>query len=172
MKIFCIGLNKTGTNSLHQAFKTLGLKSVHFRDDSGRNIKDIILRNHLEDRNILAGLEDYDAISDWDRSHTVEIFKKFDAHWPGSKFILHFRDVNEWLESREQHIKRQKSPSWRVDKAAWKKHYNLHYGAALQYFAGRKDMLLMDITKGDGWEKLCPFLGIPVPSVPFPHIRP
>jgi hypothetical protein len=28
-KIFCIGMNKTGTSSLHQAFLNLGYKSIH-----------------------------------------------------------------------------------------------------------------------------------------------
>jgi hypothetical protein len=30
----------------------------------------------------------------------------------------------------------------------------------------------MDITAGDGWEKLCGFLGMPVPDAPFPHEHP
>jgi hypothetical protein len=29
----------------------------------------------------------------------------------------------------------------------------------------------MNLVEGDGWEKLCPFLGVPVPSVPFPHLH-
>jgi hypothetical protein len=32
-------------------------------------------------------------------------------------------------------------------------------------------LLVMDITAGDGWDKLCPFLDVPVPSVPFPHLN-
>jgi Sulfotransferase domain len=28
-KVFCIGMNKTGTSSLHQAFLALGLNSIH-----------------------------------------------------------------------------------------------------------------------------------------------
>jgi hypothetical protein len=27
----------------------------------------------------------------------------------------------------------------------------------------------MRITEGDGFEELCPFLGVPIPSEPFPH---
>ncbi len=30
-------------------------------------------------------------------------------------------------------------------------------------------LLVMDITAGEGWEKLCPFLGVAIPAVPFPH---
>ena len=88
-KIFCIGLNKTGTSSLHEAFSILGLKSVHFMDDEGNNIKDIIERNYLAKANIIKGLEKYDAFSDWDKfPYTVDIVKEFDKQYPGSKFIL------------------------------------------------------------------------------------
>jgi hypothetical protein len=30
-------------------------------------------------------------------------------------------------------------------------------------------LLIMNITNGDGWDKLCLFLELPVPSVPFPY---
>jgi hypothetical protein len=30
-------------------------------------------------------------------------------------------------------------------------------------------LLVMDIIKGDGWEKLCKFLDKPIPNRPFPH---
>jgi hypothetical protein len=30
-------------------------------------------------------------------------------------------------------------------------------------------LLVMDVTAGDGWDKLCGFLGVPVPDEPFPH---
>jgi hypothetical protein len=29
-------------------------------------------------------------------------------------------------------------------------------------------LLVMDIAAGEGWEKLCPFLGVPIPPEPFP----
>jgi hypothetical protein len=30
-------------------------------------------------------------------------------------------------------------------------------------------LLVMDVTAGEGWDRLCPFLGVPVPATPFPH---
>ena len=30
-------------------------------------------------------------------------------------------------------------------------------------------LLVIDIVGGDGWEQLCPFLGVPIPEEPFPH---
>ena len=31
------------------------------------------------------------------------------------------------------------------------------------------DLFVLDVRGGEGWEKLCPFLGLNVPDVPFPH---
>jgi hypothetical protein len=40
----------------------------------------------------------------------------------------------------------------------------------IHYFENRKSKLLvMDITKGDGWDKLCNFLNKSIPNKPFPH---
>lgn len=180
-KIFCIGLNKTGTSSLHAAFKILAIKSVHFKDDSGNNIKDIILNNYLSKDNILQGLEHYDAFSDWNKgNHSLDIFKEFDKQYPNSKFILNIREVSAWLDSREKHVKRnqerkKKYPNeditWlKIDRASWETYYHNHYNEVFDYFKNRKDdLLIFDVSKGDGWEKLCPFLDVPIPNVPFPR---
>lgn len=179
-KIFCIGLNKTGTSSLHEAFRILGFKSVHCLDDEGNNIKDIIQENFLAGHNILKGLEKYDAISDWDMApHTTEIFKEFDKQYPDSKFILNIRNLESWLDSREKHVKRnqerkRKKPKedikWlTIDRDAWEGHFKTHYDEVYNYFKGREDELLVfDVTKDDGWDKLCPFLNLPIPTVSFP----
>ena len=50
--------------------------------------------------------------------------------------------------------------------------YHRHHADVRRYFADRPDDLLeMNIIEGDGWEKLCPFLGLPTPAVPFPHLN-
>ncbi len=179
-KVFCIGLNKTGTTSLHEAFKILGLKSVHFRDDKGNNIKTIIHNNFLNGNHIIKGLEKYDAFSDWGIDQdNLKVAKEFDKQCPNSKFILNTRDMDAWLNSRETHVKinqekKRKNPkaniTWlTVDREAWAKEFKNHYEEAERHFEGREDQLLIfDVTKGDGWEKLCPFLGLPIPAVPFP----
>ena len=129
-KVFCIGLNKTGTSSLHEAFKILGLKSIHFVDGKNINIKEIILDNYLKGNDILKGLEEYDAFSDWDKApYTVDIYKEFDKQYPNSKFILNTRDLNCWLDSREKHVRRNRiiklkhpweGSSWlKIDRKAW-----------------------------------------------------
>ena len=81
-KIFCVGLNKTGTSSLHEAFKILGLKSVHWKDNNGLNIKVKINENFLNGDNILNGIEKYNAFSDWDLGDSHQVFKEFDKQYP------------------------------------------------------------------------------------------
>ena len=34
-----------------------------------------------------------------------------------------------------------------------------------------ENFLVLDIAKGDGWDKLCPFLGVDVPDLKFPHAK-
>ena len=42
----------------------------------------------------------------------------------------------------------------------------------MEYFKNRpQDFLNLDIIGGEGWEKLCEFLGKPIPDVPFPRKR-
>jgi hypothetical protein len=178
-KIFCVGLNKTGTSSLHEAFKILGLKSVHWKDNNGLNIKVKINENFLNGDNILNGIEKYNAFSDWDLGNSHQVFKEFDKQYPNSKFILNTRDLGGWLDSREKHVKRnQKNKSdnpdaeitWlTVDREAWKLQYERHHEEVYNYFKERKgDLLIFDVTKGDSWGKLCPFLDSPIPQIPFP----
>ena len=54
----------------------------------------------------------------------------------------------------------------------YKRVYLAHKEAVLRYFAKRrKDLLVMNITEGDGWRELCDFLNVAVPSEPFPKLN-
>jgi Sulfotransferase domain len=47
--------------------------------------------------------------------------------------------------------------------------YQRHNSEVIEYFKDRgSDLLLLDITAGEGWAKLCPFLGERVPALDFP----
>lgn len=179
-KIFCVGLNKTGTSSLHQAFTMLDIKSVHYKGVEKTDIKEIIQTNYLAGNNILKGIEHYEAYSDWDLGpSTIDIVKEFDKQYPNSKFILNIRDMEGWLDSREKHVKRnqerkRKEPdadiNWlTIDREAWATQFKRHYSGVTSHFKGRENQLLaFDVTQGDDWEKLCPFLELPIPRAPFP----
>ena len=160
-KVFCIGFSKTGTVSLHVALMRLGYRSVHWMN-AGQTPKEGWIK-YIKSRK-------FDAISDMPLYDT-DFFKTLDKEFPGSKFILTIRNQKKWLPSIKRFFRL--SP-WEaetaVDLQAWKRHYDDHVKSVKAYFQNRpKDLLVMDITKGDGYQKLAPFLGKEIPNEPFPH---
>ena len=100
-----------------------------------------------------------------------------DVQYPGSKFILTLRDMDEWLDSRRRHVERNQQmkeageydgPFLTVDLDTWAAEYRRHEAVVRAYFASRPgDLLAFRPADGD-WEPLCAFLGHPVPDMPFP----
>lgn len=164
-KVFGLGLSKTGTSSLTRALTVLGYKSAHF------------IKVHQFDK--------YDAITD---TPVPVIYPALDRQYPNAKFVLTLRDAEDWVKSFAGHIERQewtkRYPKMRSDALLatmqlygtiyfdcqkFLDGYNRYNEEVKTYFADRKDeLLIMDICQGDGWEKLCPFLGVPIPETPFP----
>ena len=184
MKVFCIGLNKTGTRSLHEALQILGLRSAHWGGsdpenavERGLEIRLAVEQALLDGRPLLEDLEDADAYSDILALSTN--FDVLDRQYPGSKFILTIRDIDQWVDSRRRHVELNVLRRARgeysgtfltVDLEGWRAEMEAHDVRVRAYFAGRaSDLLVMDISRGDGWELLCPFLGRPRPDVPFPR---
>ena len=172
-RIFGIGLNKTGTSSLHTAFEMLGLRSLHW---GGRETSRLFWRALREDVPLLTYVDPaYDAFTD---TPITRHFKLADRQYPGSKFILTTRDLDAWLDSRRRHAEKNQERKaaglydgkvLEVDIPAWRAEYASHHEDVLGYFEGRPDDLLVyDITAGGSWEPLCRFLGRPVPAESFP----
>lgn len=172
-KVFGIGLSRTGGRSLHFALKRLGYRSKHW---GFLLVKcDLSLRY---DR-----LEKYDALLDLP---AVLNYKELDKKYPDAKFILTLRDKRSWLDSMKRLHNFQR---WfvaflpnvlKMDKKIWgqvsydKKNLSRRYDAYVnevrEHFKGREDKLLeLNVTKGEGYEKLCPFLGLLVLEESFPH---
>ena len=71
MKVFCIGLNKTGTRSLHDALELLGLHGLHWGGPDpvaalqrGPEIRAAVERCLREGRPLLEDIDEADAYSD------------------------------------------------------------------------------------------------------------
>lgn len=173
-KIFGIGLNKTGTTTLGQCGKILGLRCTTC---DKKLLKDFVSNNDFS--RILKKVNEYDLFEDWP---WPLVYKQLDEMFPGSKFILTVRSSEEkWLDSLMKHSMRT-HPFNHCRKLAYgfsfpHKHqqeyiefYKKHNDTARSYFAGRSsDFLELCWEAGDGFEKLCSFLGRDVPNVPFPH---
>jgi hypothetical protein len=132
-----------------------------------------VRRNHHAGRRLLHGIEQFDAYSDMAGEY---YFAALDRQYPGSKFILTVRDLESWLDSRERHVQRNRAdPGYRnvflnVDRTGWRRHMRNVRRAVEQHFRGRPgDLLVIDIPAGEGWDRLCPFLGVAAPPDAFPH---
>ncbi len=169
-KVFCIGFHKTGTTSLKAALEQLGYRVT---GPNGQYDPEIA-RNVLEMANEL--VPQFDAFQD---NPWPVIYKEMDAAYPGSKFILLLRDTDAWIASQVHHFGSDETPmrQWiygagcpQGNEDTYVQRFESHTDEVLAHFAERpEDLLIMDLGAGDGWEKLCPFLGKDVPAAPFPH---
>ena len=173
-KVFCIGFQKSGTTSVDRALKMLGYRVAGVY---GRKMT----LGELRERCVETGLQiaaQHDAVQDmpWPL-----IFRELDAAFPDSKFILTLRNTDKWYNSIADHFGPDPyhisqlaygddAPSPIGHEERYRQVYDAHNQAVLDYFKDRPgDLLVMELSKGDGWDKLCPFIGEPVPDGPFPR---
>lgn len=168
-----IGLPKTGTLTLATALNRLGWRALHNHQRGKR----IVGRNREAGLPLLAGKHGFTAFSD---NPWPNVYQEIDAQYPGTLFIYTVRDTVEWLESRVKHAQRNAglpgyAGGWIVEYPEQSlQMYAKHDAAVREYFAGRRDWLEFDVCGGDGWDKLCRFLGphvprLRVPRTSFPH---
>lgn len=184
MKVFGIGLSRTGTQSLNTALNILGIKSLHFPIQpkimsqlrEGNYNLDIFNRKN----------EPVQALTD---IITIPFFKGLDKAHPESKFILTIRNKDEWLGAIQRHWRRRAArykqgkgcrpnEEWLIRKVFGDflptsqdnaDTYIVHHRNVAGYFRERQDdLLVLNICAGEGWERLCPFLGVDIPNEPFP----
>ena len=179
-KIFGIGLSKTGTSSLSEALNMLGIHCIHYPDDP------VTLHQLRTGQFRLSILEKYQAVAD---TPVVPYYAQLDKEFPGSKFILTLRDIESWLESVKKHW--ETSPQFEheplrkefqsfirtavygcvdFNEDRFRYVYETHYTNVMNYFSNRpRDLLVMDICNGEGWDQICDFLGVDKPGSEFPH---
>lgn len=168
-KIFGIGLTRTATTSLEDALNLLGIPTVHW----------------ISEEMFEHALSRYTAVLDMP---VTTRYKALDRRFPGSKFVHTVRDLEGWLDSCRRwfgsHPPDELKERYRVelygirhfDPEVFRKVYHRHHSEIAAHFKGRpEDLLTLDICKGEGWEKLVPFIGSenisrPLrPGAPFPH---
>ena len=183
-KIFGIGFHKTGTSSLSSALRNLGYRTIH-GDPRGSwpGANEGVTLSRLIDSGdyALPTFALFDAFVD---NPYFSIWPKLIENFPRAKFILTLRDERTWIESCVKYYAgRRIRPmrAWVFGKYAdpasspaardfWLNLYRRHNQAVSAYFADEDERLLtLNFSEGDGWEKLCAFLGAPHPSRPFPH---
>jgi hypothetical protein len=198
MKIFCIGLNKTGTTSLVDAWRELGYDKIYSGIDkatlkkvmptgvkiNGRNIVKSGINNDFDIlRSVISG---YDCLKDRP-FNTNHLYRWLDENYKESKFILTVRGEDEWWNSVNRWLTNSTKFHDTEDKRAnkiqlYKDHFNTteftkdsfidyyrdYNSRVRKYFKGKSNFLELNICNGDGWKTLCSFLEKTVPNKEFP----
>lgn len=182
-KIFGIGIGRTGTKSLNEALRILGYKCIHWSPDKATK------REVISGTKVSRMVEKRDVIID--TVLPILHYREYAKRFPDAKFILTTRNEQGWLKSIKKHtmgIRINNSENfsaelygslilkgWDFGKERDKELLKLFrkYNKEVETFF--KDspsrLLKIDITSGEGWEKLCKFLKKPIPKIKFPNKR-
>lgn len=180
-KVFVIGLSKTGTSTMDAALNRLGLVAYHNHHP--------LTRQQLREEDVAL----FDAVSDTPIAH---IFESLAEQYPTARFILTRRPEEKWLKSMVHHYERllgidtfellrariadpETCPGgllWRqIHESLYTRHgdfmaaFRAHDARVREFFKDQPGRLLeFDVFSGDGWQKLCTFLDLPVPDEAFP----
>lgn len=175
MKVFGIGLSKTGTTSLGVALSQLGFYHLH-----GPDVNSIGYWQKEDWKKLRERIEAYDSFEDWPWGL---LYEKIDEWFPDSKFILTKRSSPEvWFESSVE-FRKVKGPSplrksifgfsqpLPKNKGPHIMFYKSHLNEVRKYFHDKPNKLLeVCWEEGDGWKELCDFLEVKtIPNKLFPH---
>ena len=199
-KVFCIGANKTGTKSIDQVFKSLGL----IVRDQGH--AEILIHDWARNdyRRIIRYCQSADAFQDVPFS-LDGTFQAMDIAFPGSKFILTVRpNADEWFDSLVNFlgsiVRQGRIPTaaelrridyrypgyfWDVltlcnsanevnilDRELRTHWYEAHNNNIIAYFKDRPDdLLVLDVATLEAMERLLTFLGYPSRAQKIPHLN-
>ena len=167
MKVFGIGLQKTGTTTLGRCLSTLGYNHCGY---SRRGVW--YLRNNKTNK-LKKVMDKYESFEDEPWPH---LYKLADKLYPDAKFILTTRkNPEKWFDSFCKHCDRipfNEHRAYFYHGVIPRKHkesmintYNQHNLEVVEYFKGREEKLLqISWENGDGWSELCVFLNKPVPE--------
>lgn len=184
LKVVGSGLGRTGTLSLKHALEQLGFGPCHHMIEvfghpqsmplwvaagEGQGDWDLIFRDY-------AAAVDYPTAAFW---------REIAAHFPEAKVVHSTRNPDSWFDSTQATIFAPGSfadnppPAAKAffdaftgpmagrvhDRAFMIDHFRRHE-AQVRATISRDRLLVFEA--GEGWDRLCAFLGVPVPDTPFP----
>ncbi len=182
-KIFGIGIGRTASKSLAYALEILGYNTFHCAPDEATTAE------VLSGAKISRITEKREAIID--TILPLLHYQEYAIRFPNAKFILTTRDTKSWLQSMRRHMMHMRLvyptnysthlygslilKGWTTGATGDQKLLNTFYQhnqTVRDFFSDKPGRLLeMDIANGDGWEKLCPFLGKEIPACNFPTVN-
>jgi hypothetical protein len=190
LKVIGAGLGRTGTNSLRIALNMLGVGPCHHMEEVIMNMPvQVPLWQAAVDGNPdwVAIYEGYNSAVDWP---TASFYTALNKAYPDAKFILTVRSPESWTASfggtiykliedsagapphMQAWLKMGKAVLSKsgvvlgLDEAGLKKAFTTH-NDAVKASIPASHLLVYEAKQG--WEPLCKFLGVPVPTEAFPQ---
>jgi hypothetical protein len=187
LKVVGSGLGRTGTLSLKRALEMLGFGPCH-------HMMEVFPRPESVPLWIEAGK----GRPDWDATFkdfhsavdypSCKFWRELATYYPDARVLHSVRDPEKWFESTQATIFSPNSPAHNAPPPL-----NEFFGMLFKDFADKihdrdfmvdyfkrhteevvrtipKDRLLVYET-GQGWEPLCEFLKIPIPTEPYPLVN-
>jgi hypothetical protein len=186
LKVVGSGLGRTGTKSMQTALNMLGVGPCHHMVEvfshpqsmqwwidasEGRPNWDLIFKDYRS-------MVDYPGAAYW---------KELADHYPEAKVLHTVRDPDKWFDSTQATIFAPQGAAARADgDSVQTRFFNSFIGDLRPHLADRAYMTdffrkhteavkaaiaperLLVFEVGEGWERLCKFLGVPVPAEPYP----
>jgi hypothetical protein len=197
-KVFCIGLNKTGTTSIGAALEGLGYRMGH--QHHGENLLPFWLRRNFAP--IVQFARSADAFQDIPFSLPFT-YMALHAAFPAAHFVLTRRDSTaQWLASvldfaalglarlptaEEMRAERYAYPGFlhdaqigtvpgTSDADPWNRQalcdfYESHNAMVQAYFRGSDRLLVLNPAQPDAYDRLCRFLGRAPAAAGMPHLN-
>lgn len=192
MKILGVGLSKTGTVSLHAALRILGFSSLHYDEvrltrvlDGSDSSPSFRVYDDVDAVVDLPAAYFYDELREaYPDCRCILTVRNVDDWW--RSVARHFNErhpittsgangepaLNEAMPAEEARfrtlVRNYVYGSTTAHEFLYKKKFREHNERVVRTIPPDR-LLVMDITAGDGWSQLCPFLGVRAPFRRFPH---
>ncbi len=183
LKVIGAGFGRTGTDSMREALNMLGLGPCHHmlevnaREDQKQMWRALVKGEAIGWDRLFEG---YTSCVDWPSAHYWRELAQF---YPQAKVVLTHRSAESWWESFENTLVRAIQASTDPDSLGLALVRDKVFGGRPQdrahaiavyeenvraVKAGIAPERLLVHAADDGWEPLCAFLGVPVPTQPYP----
>jgi hypothetical protein len=185
LKIVGSGLGRTGTKSMQTALNMLGFGPCHHMVEvfahpesmqwwidasEGKPDWDLIFKDYRS-------MVDYPGAGFW---------REIAAHYPDAKVLHTVRDPDKWFDSTQATIFAPQAPTRadggdlrerffasfmgpmraHLDDRAFMTDYFRRHTETVKAAIAPERLLIYEV--GEGWDRLCKFLGVPVPDEPYP----
>jgi hypothetical protein len=185
LKVVGTGLGRTGTKSMQTALNMLGVGPCHHM---------VEVFGHPESMNLwidaAEGRPNWEAIFDGYQSVVdypgAYFWRELTAHHPDAKVLHTTRDPDKWFDSTQATIFNPAGGAGSPDDSLRGRFFASWMGTMRGHLADRAFMTdyfrrhdeavvaaipadrLLVFQVGEGWDRLCAFLGVPVPDAPYP----